>query len=763
MKVHIFFLILLFTGTGLFGQNKIISGTIKGRVTDSRELFPLAGVTIVVKDKKTGTYSDNEGKFELKNLPVGNYSLILSYVGYEKTIQTDIIVKPGRITFVNFEMNQSSVEMKDIVVTAGYFSKIEAKPASNVTFSSEEIRRSPGSAGDVSRIIFGLPSLAKLNDQMNSLIVRGGSPIENSFFVDNIEIPNINHYGTQGSSEGPIGVINTDFLKDVSFFSGGFEAKYGDRLSSVMEMTFREGNREEFNLQLDASFQGLGAQFEGPLSKGKGSYLVSVRRSYLDWIFKATQIGGPIPTYYDIHSKIVYDLSENVKLSFLDIASIDKSRQSYDEAIEFEDNNYGHYNGYKNSAGVNLQCIWNKNGYSNFTFSYSINDLDNGVSETKSLNTLYENKSTERDYSFRNLNHYRINDSFMLQFGFDVKYSVMDYNHHYHPYTDYFGYTSPELIVNKRFYALKAGAFGSLVWNPVKNLSVNPGVRVDYFDFNDKTNISPRLNVTYNLDDATSIYLSGGIFYQSLPYIILNQNSLFNELNNPVAYHTIAGISHLIADDTKLALEIYNKEYRNCPINPSQPEGFVMDQAIENPVFTNNSRLENSGKAFSRGIEIILQKKLAKDFYGMISASYFRTRYLDGTNTWRNRVYDNQFTFAIEGGYKPNEEWEFSMRWIYAGGAPYTPFNTAASEAAFKGIIDKNKIYYERLPDYHSLNIRVDKRFHFNSSNIVLYISIWNVYGRENIWGYSWNETKNKPEARKSWAALPVFGIEYEL
>lgn len=158
----------------------------------------------------------------------------------------------------------------------------------------------------------------------------------------------------------------------------------------------------------------------------------------------------------------------------------------------------------------------------------------------------------------------------------------------------------------------------------------------------------------------------------------------------------------------------------------------------------------------------MIQKKMAADFYGMVSASYFRSRYLDGTSTWRNRVYDNKFTFSAEGGYKPNDEWDFSLRWIYAGGAPYSPFDIKASKAVFKGIVDKNKMYADRLPDYHSLNVRVDKRFNFYSSNIVLYISVWNVYGRENICAYTWDEINNKVKANKSWAMLPVFGIEYE-
>lgn len=761
MKYFVLVFALLFPFL-VSAQETSSTGAIKGKVIVSDGLYPLIGVNIAVKDKNRGTTSDTDGNFEIAKLPIGSYTLVYSYIGYETFTQTDIIVRPARITFVEAKMIESSLKMDDVVVSAGYFNKIEAQPVSIVNFSAEEIRRSPGAAGDVSRILFGLPSLAKINDQKNSLIVRGGSPIENAFFVDNIEIPNINHYGTQGSSEGPIGVINIDFLKDVNFHSGGFGVNYGDRLSSVMEMTFREGNREQFDFQLDASFQALGGQVEGPINNGKGSYLFSARRSYLDWIFSSTQINGPVPTYSDYHTKVVYDLSDNLKLSILDITSIDKSNQSYEEGVKFEDNYFGGYNGGKNTFGINLQNIWGKSGYSNFSVSHNYFDMHNTVNEVRTQDKVYSNKSIEQEFAIRNLNHFKVSNNTQLQFGFDLKYATNKYDHHYYPFVDAQGYTSHELVVNQKFNGAKAGLFASVNWNPFHDLTITTGLRADYFDYNRKTNISPRVNIAYYVTDVTQLYVSGGMFYQTLPFILLSQSESFKELKNPLAYHSIIGVSHLLTQDTRLTLEVYSKDYRDCPINPNQPEEFVMDQAAENPVFLNNSRLVNTGKAYSRGVELMIQKKMASDFYGMVSASYFRSRYLDGTSTWRNRVYDNKFTFSAEGGYKPNDEWDFSLRWIYAGGAPYSPFDINASEAVFKGIVDKNKMYSDRLPDYHSLNVRVDKRFNFYSSNIVLYISVWNVYGRENIWAYTWDELNNKVKANKSWGTLPVFGVEYE-
>jgi hypothetical protein len=170
------------------------------------------------------------------------------------------------------------------------------------------------------------------------------------------------------------------------------------------------------------------------------------------------------------------------------------------------------------------------------------------------------------------------------------------------------------------------------------------------------------------------------------------------------------------------------------------------------------------GKAYARGVEITLQKKLAQDIYGMVSGAFFRSHYRDFNGGWRDRIYDDRFLCNIEGGYKPNPKWEFSLRWTYAGGAPHTPFDVAASLAARRGVLDLNRINAERLPAYHSLKLRADRRFHFDESNLILYLDVWNVYGRKNIFSYTWNEVENKQEDFKAWtnSTLPIFGVEYE-
>jgi hypothetical protein len=252
------------------------------------------------------------------------------------------------------------------------------------------------------------------------------------------------------------------------------------------------------------------------------------------------------------------------------------------------------------------------------------------------------------------------------------------------------------------------------------------------------------------------------VFHQFLPLPLLVQNSVNKKLHDPVAYHYVLGIHKLLSEDTRLTVEVYAKEYDRFPMDSKQPQLFVIDQVVGSSMFYNSNPLKDNGKAYTRGVEIMLQKKLARALYGLLSASYFRSKYRDYDGVWRNRAFDNRFTFQVEGGYKPNNKWEFSVRWLFAGGRPYTPFDETVSTQARRGVLDVSDINGERLPAYHSLNLRVDRRFHYSGSNLIFYLSIWNAYGRKNLDNYVWNEVRNRKEKNTQWGTLPVFGLEYE-
>lgn len=738
------------------------SGTLKGMISDRGNKLGLQSATISIEKTSFGAVADENGQFVITHLPVGNYTAKIEYIGYSSVLKTDILIRPNRITSLNIELKERADHSDEVVVTARFFEETLEKPISTIQFSHEEIRRAPGSAGDVSRIIMGLPSIAKVNDQKNSLIVRGGSPIENAFYVDNIEIPNINHFPTQGASGGPIGLINVDLIKNVNFYSGGFSSIYGDRLSSVMELSFREGNRDEFDGQLDLNFTGFGGMFEGPIAN-KGSWLFSARKSYIDILAKNIDLGTTVaPEYSDYQGKIVLDLSDSQQLTAIGIFGDDHNNPDLETAIENDMISFGNQDIYENTLGVNLRTLWGISGYSNTSLSYTSTKF---IEDSKTTNTntkLHKNHSTNEFINIRNVNHFELKNG-SYEFGFEAKFKRFDFDNIYYSSTDILGNTTPELKLNKRFTDSKYAAFFQFNGFISDRLSYGFGGRASYSKKSEQAHLSPRAHLAYKVDDLTNVKISGGTFYQSLPEVLLATDEANYTLNDPKSVHYILGVDHLLSDDTKLNVETYFKEYFNFPVDPNQNSLFVLDELFySNGFFFGHSNLEDDGRAQAYGLEISIQKKLAEKFYGMTSLSFSKTKYKLADGIWKNRVFDNQFAFNLEGGYKPNSTWEFSIRWIYAGGTPTTPIDVTQSRITNSTVFDDSEINTIRYNDYHSLNIRFDRRFNYEHSNLVFYLSVWNAYNQKNVASKFWNGDTQKVETIYQWSTLPIFGLEYE-
>ncbi len=742
-------------------DQKTTTGSIKGRVVEAVSQAPIIGASVLVVGTNLGAATDQSGEFKITNVLVGSYSLTIRGVAYEPISKSDVIVRPKRITFVEAELVYTTVEIEGMLVTAAYFSEKPGQPTSTIEFSGEEIRRSPGTAGDVSRIVATLPSIAKVNDQLNSLIVRGGTPTENGFYVDNIEIPNINHYPLQGSSGGPIGLLNVDFVQDVTFSAGGYSAIYGDRLSSVMDISFREGNREEFDGQLEMNFAGAGFVGEGPLAGGKGSWMLSVRRSFLDLLVEA--IGtGVAPRYSDYQGKLVYDLNSSHRLTLLGILGVDAITFEKDQSLEDSLIIYGDYKGSEYALGVNWRYLWGGNGYSNTSISLLSTKYNGTFFETKSDQKISIDKTALSAAQIRNVNTLLFSESDHLEFGVETKYSFNDNDLWVTEYTNPIGDTVPQLTVSEYAKAPRLGAFASLTVRPFGRLKTTLGLRYDYFDYNQHSSVSPRLALVYGLSDRTSLNAALGMYHQNLPLILLSQHERNKELRDPVAYHVVGGFSHLLSENTKLTVEGYYKEYDRFPVDPNQPQLFVVDELVTRGFMGNYEQLQDIGQARAYGIEATVQKKLVSGTYGLISGSIFKSEYHGQDGVWRDRIYDNRALFSIEGGHKLNNKWEIGTRWIFAGGSPFTPLDLEASAAINRSVLDQDRVNQERYPAYHSLNLRVDRRYNFGGSNMIVFLSIWNVYNRENVSQYYWNEIGEHESTLYQWTMLPVFGLEYE-
>jgi hypothetical protein len=725
--------------TAAASQKAVVFGEIKGRILDHESQKPVAGVRVSIAGADLETRSDANGAYGLAEVPVGYYVLSFELDGYYPDTRTDVIVRSGRITFLNVNLLAIRSIHEEVSVTADYFPAAPDQPVSEKQFNTEELRRDPGSAGDVSRALYVVPGIVKADEEANDLIVRGGSPMENGFYVDNIFFPNINHFPQQGASGGNICMLNMDFIESLEISTGGFDASYGNRLSSIIDIRYREGNREHFNGQINLSVIGYGAQFEGPLGGGKGAWMFSGNRSYLDLISKALESDNP-SDFYDVQGKVTYDVGPNNRLSLLAVGGSSRTEYNPEGREKFD---YA-------TAGLTWRRLWGGKGYSDTSISYSfLNGKESEFWEWAGV--LHEQYDYGNKWlTFRNVNHLSLSSSHRLTFGAEAQ-TVRFRNWDDYDY------------VERRLSGTSAAGFLTYVVYPFANFSLSSGLRLDYLPFSERFHLSPRLFFNWVLTGRLSIHGAFGLFYQQVPLFLILQDPANAGLRDPKARHLILGLKYLLSPDTQLTLEGYDKAYSDFPMAPGYQYYFVIDDVNgDNDRFWNFGCLTNEGKAYARGVEVTVQKKLSRKLYGLVNFTYYRARYRDLMGVWRNRLFDNRFIFCLSGGYKPSRNWEFSVRWILCGNRAFTPVDEEKSIEYGGAWVNFDDIMAGHLSNYQNLSLRVDRRFQFRKSNLVVFAGAWNVFDHQNELYRFWDPYGNQYLSGYMWGTIPFIGLEFE-
>ena len=314
-----YIIILLFLSNSLFAQD--FTGDLYGRIIDASTKQPIPFANVIVIGTNNGAAADEDGYFTITGLPLNTYQVRASVVGYNPQTKTDIVIQTSKPAEVNFQLVPQAIELEGVTVTSDYFRSDPLEVNSIRNFSYEEIRRSPGGFEDVIRALSVLPGVAQADGGRNDLIIRGGAPSENLYLIDGIEVPNINHFGTQGATGGPLSYVNLDFVRETSFSTGGFSAIYGDKLSSVLDINLRDGREDRFGGKATISASQFGLNLEGPITE-KSNFIFSARRSYLDFIFKAADFSF-VPEYYDVLLKADFNPHSQDAFSFLFISAYD--------------------------------------------------------------------------------------------------------------------------------------------------------------------------------------------------------------------------------------------------------------------------------------------------------------------------------------------------------------------------------------------------------------------------------------------------------
>ncbi len=737
------------------------TGSIAGTVLDAADNTPLKGATVEIRPQGRKVQTGADGHFTIGTLAPGWYTLVVTYVGYSPDTLLNVEVRGGDTTPAHARLHPLAVEGGTIIVTGAVDPLPPQGGAGTVPITADQIRSRPGTLGDISRMVAGTPTVARFDDRYASLVVRGGSPMENGYYIDKIPVPSISHFPSQGNAGGPLGLLNSSIIKGATFYTGGFPVAYGDRMSSVLDISLRDGDRQRFSGEGALAVTGATVSVEGPIRDGRGSYLMCGRHSFLNLVRKAIDMDA-VPNYDDIYAKVSF--SHDSLSSYEMIGLLGAGNFLIDESISQSSgfNFYGDLNYTSGSLGFAWDRRWPGKGDANVSFAFSSLRWTNNNRFSGTDQMLYDNNSRENTFTVRNVNSRRLGSFMTAGFGAEFHYIDARYDYTLGQYSHETGYPNPAVSVS----AVPDFMTGAL-WldNEMRfgdRLTVTAGVRADAIGYSAHSHLAPRGSIRLRLSRNASIYTAAGLYYQSLPLTIVLQHRSNQRLRDPRALNLVAGAGCRPTGWLGLNLESYFKRYDHMPMDTTQANVFVLDELVYNYGFVaGHLPLVDSGRSDVYGLETTVTFRPSDHLFCRIGTAWSRAKFLGVDNAWYDRVIDNRFAADIELTLRPTAGWTFSSRWLFGGGRPYTPFNMELSRLHNDGVYDLDQANKVRFPDYHSLSLRIERRFSFGRSDVALYGEVWNVYNRENVSGQYWDPNTRRVEAVNQFPRLPIVGLEY--
>jgi len=738
MKQYIFLFIFSVILHPLMSQ----SGSIKGRVFNEKNNEPVPFVNVVVVGTNIGSTTDFDGNFIITGVEPGFLKITATSVGFQQYFSEEFQVTTTRQAYVEVPLKETAVQLETVVIKSETFRKREESPTSMRTIGVSEIEKNPGGNRDISKILQTLPGVGSTVSFRNDLIVRGGGPNENRFYIDNIEIPNLNHFATQGASGGPVSIINADFLREVDFYSGSFPASKGNALSSVLDMKMLEGNKEKMRTKFTVGASDFGVTLNGPTGENS-SLIFSYRRSYLQFLFEA--IGLPfLPTYNDFQLKQTINFSKKTKLTIIGIGALDQSRLNLSKNETEEQRYILNYlpetDQWNYTVGASLQhfsdkyfdtWVLSRSMLRNKSFKYLENNEALGLVQDYSSDEIENKARYERTY---------IKANSRLTYGAGAEYAKYVNN----TFQRIFFEGNPAVIDYNSFLEIYKGSAFVQYSGTLKTLKYTAGVRTDFNNYseamsNPLSQLSPRVGLSYPLNEKLSLNMGGGYFYQLPAYTTMgfrdNMNVLVNKQNN-LSYigsaQTSAGFEYLIGSQSQFVAEGFYKHYSKYPFSVRDSISLASKGGDFGVVGDEEVVSTGNGRAY--GFELLGRSKKIGQYSFVASYTFVISEFHDAAGSYVSTAWDQRHLFNVLFTRIFKKNWTVGGKWRYAGGSPYTPYdedfseNVLAWNARGMGYLDYNKFNTMRLPGAHQFDIRVDKEYYLKKMTLNFYLDIQNVY-----------------------------------
>ena len=743
LRLHTLFVFLFFVFISAYGAQTY---SVKGVVTSHATGEGLPFVSVGIWNTPMGTMTDSLGNYFIGNLSPGMYRIQVSSVGYKTYVSPEFRISSYDYT-LDIALEESQVALSEVSVVAAPFRSSIESPIAMRVIGVQEIEKSPGANRDISKVVNSFPGVASAvgNGYRNDLMIRGGGPSENKFFLDGVEIPNINHFSTQGASGGPVGILNADLIREVNFYTGAFPTDKGNALSSVLDFKLRDGDMERNSLKATLGASEVSLASNGHLGK-KTSYLVSVRQSYLQFLFD--MLGLPfLPTFTDAQFKLKTRFDARNELTVLGLGGIDKMKLntkaddedneyilSYLPKIQQETFTLGAV--YRHYAGAHVQSVVASHSYlNNRNTKYQQND------ESDPDHLMLRLRSTEQNTQLRleNSSSFR---NWKVTVGTSLDYSQYSNTTFQKVYTD----RAQTFDYHTYLGIMRWGLFGTVNYTSIdERFTASLGLRADANNYSAamkdlSDQLSPRLSLSYQLTEHWSLSGNAGLYYQLPPYTALgfkNNNGLYAN-KYALRYMQVSqgsvGLNWRKGDTFEVSIEGFYKDYDKIPL--SVADGIPLTCKGNDYGVIGNELLTSTAQGRSYGAELLLKWLIAKKLNLASSFTLFKSEYrTDKESEYIASAWDNRFIFNLRGTYNLPRHWSVGMKVSCIGGAPYTPYDADKSSlvtawnAQGKPYYDYTRYNEERLPAFTQVDIRIDKTFYLKRCMLGFYIDLQNIAG----------------------------------
>lgn len=757
--------------------------TVRGTVLNAATQQAIPGASLRIIEIAKGANARPDGSFKIAGIPPGRYTVRVNALGYESQ-SMPLVVTSGKEVVLTLLLTEKIIKTEEVAVSSskdGFVAINEAALVSANVFTLDDAYRFAGARGDVARMASAFAGVLSANDQRNDIIIRGGSPTELLWRLDGLDVPNPNHFATQGSTGGPVGAVNSNVLANSDFLTGAFPAEYGDRMSGVFDLRTRKGNDEKYEFMAQLGFNGIETMAEGALpfaERGKGSsFLVSYRKSFLDLLsaFGVDFGVSGVPRYEDLTLKIDINAGEHDKLwltGLFGTSDIDIRQSKADTVLTGSQDTR---NGTDILAvGINWRHFFSDRAFGTLLlggvasrFRTDVDSLTANAEFKPLLSTpWYRNRAIEGYATAKYTFSYSPDAQSVFTGGLETRFRFFDLDEY--RTTTTFGIAP--FSVKASGSAVQAFGFANWNYRLTDALTMNLGVQSQYMGISNKATFEPRAAIVWGFAPAQSLTFGTGLYRQAQPLAIYFESANGQD-NHSVdfsqAVHYVLGYSNEFAPAMLFKAEAYYKDYSRIPIHSSTSSSFSMLNAGTNfGGVSGAGLLANNGTGRSYGAELSFTKHFSGGWYAQAALSLVRQEYVGSDGVLRNGAFDNRYIVNVLGGYewKISESFsiEFAGRYAHTGGSPRTPIDIERSRRFGTTIRDGDLAFSERNPDYERIDFRVDFRQNLNGWAIISYVSMENLLNRKNILSQSYSPLRDRIEDVGQLGRFFIGGVRIE-